>query len=112
MVQLYYSLQLEAEDKYAPELEGATFDGTVGDGNDDTVVITFSEDLYVASVQESDFTVEGYTIKGIEVNGDTVTLTVKDSTTGTATPKVTLVGEVEDTLRNVAKGPKEVTITE
>ncbi|MEL4024056.1 S-layer homology domain-containing protein [Lysinibacillus endophyticus] len=102
----------EAEDKYAPELEGATFDGTVGDGNDDTVVITFSEDLYVASVQESDFTVEGYTIKGIEVNGDTVTLTVKDSTTGTATPKVTLVGEVEDTLRNVAKGPKEVTITE
>ncbi|MEL3960202.1 S-layer homology domain-containing protein [Lysinibacillus endophyticus] len=102
----------EAEDKYAPELEGATFDGTVGDGNDDTVVITFSEDLYVASVQESDFTVEGYTIKGIEVDGETVTLTVKDSTTGTATPKVTLVGEVEDTLRNVAKGPKEVTITE
>ncbi|RKQ13889.1 S-layer homology domain-containing protein [Ureibacillus endophyticus] len=102
----------EAEDKYAPELTGATFDGIVGDGNDDTVVITFSEDLYVASVQESDFTVEGYTIKGIEVDGETVTLTVKDSTTGTATPKVTLVGEVEDTLRNVAKGPKEVTVAE
>ncbi|RHW39962.1 hypothetical protein D1B33_03705 [Lysinibacillus yapensis] len=100
-----------ADDKYAPMLESATFAGTVGDKNDDTVTITFSEDLYVASVQESDFTVEGYTIKSIATKDDTVTLTVADNTAGTTTPKVTLVGEVEDSERNATKGTKEVTAT-
>jgi trimeric autotransporter adhesin len=64
--------------------------------------VRFSENLYVASVQETDFTVEGYTVTGVSVSGDTVTLTVTEKTTIdlNATPKVTLVGTVEDLARN------------
>ncbi|MDX1774905.1 Ig-like domain-containing protein, partial [Oceanihabitans sediminis] len=100
-----------ADDKYSASMDSADFTGTLGDDiNNESVVITFSEDLYVASVQETDFQVEGYVINGVSVLNNTVTLSLKDAAIGTSvTPKVKLVGEVQDLPRNTTKGPLEVT---
>ncbi|MBP0725143.1 hypothetical protein J5Y03_08045 [Bacillus sp. RG28] len=92
-------------DKFAPVATSATASDLGGAANQvDTFTVQFSENLYVASVQDSDFTVDGYEVTGVSVNGSTVTLTVKEKTTNdlTATPKVTLVGTVEDNGRNVS----------
>lgn len=63
-------------------------------------------------LQESDFTIEGYEVTGVSsVSGNTVTLTVKEKTTNdlAATPKVTLVGTVEDAARNARTGQDALT---
>lgn len=84
---------------------------TIKDGNDngflDTVTLTFTETLYTQSVQDADFTVEGYTIKSVNTSTpNTVIITLNERTTSdlTATPTVTVVGQIEDVKRNVA-GP-------
>ena len=104
---------IEAIDKYAPNMASAVFSGTVGDSLADSVTITFSESLYVASVQESDFQVEGYDITAVSVStsDNAVTLTLKDNASAKSTPKVKLVGQVEDSVRNVTKTNPEVTAT-
>jgi trimeric autotransporter adhesin len=95
-----------AGDKYAPlATEAKALDVKDGASNGfvDAIQVTFSEGLYVPSVQEADFTVEGYEVTAVSTVGNVVTLTVKEKsiTDVTATPKVTLVGSVEDTKRNV-----------
>ncbi|ANB55693.1 bacterial Ig-like domain protein [Anoxybacillus sp. B7M1] len=90
-------------DKFAPEMTAVVAKETDGDNFVDTFEVTFSENLYVPSVNDSDFTVEGYTVKEVSVNGSVVTIKVEEKTTNdlAATPKVALVGPVEDTARNV-----------
>jgi trimeric autotransporter adhesin len=89
-------------DKYAPEMTAVVAKETDGDNFVDTFEVTFSENLYVPSVNDSDFTVEGYTVKSVSVNNNVVTITVEEKTTNdlAATPKVALVGPVEDVARN------------
>lgn len=101
-----------AADKYAPMATVATAIDSDADTFVDRFTVQFSEALYVASVQDSDFTIEGYEVTGVSsVSGNTVTLTVKEKTTNdlAATPKVTLVGTVEDTARNARKGQDALT---
>ncbi|WP_110112569.1 S-layer homology domain-containing protein [Bacillus sp. CGMCC 1.16541] len=100
-----------AADKYAPMATVATAIDNDGDTFVDRFTVQFSEALYVASVQDGDFTIEGYEITGVSVSGDTVTLTVKEKTTNdlAATPKVTLVGTVEDAARNARTGQDALT---
>ena len=86
------------KDYVAPTASTPTATDSNGNGKLDTITINYSEPLYVASVQEADYTVEGYEITGLNVSSSTVTLTVKELggyDTG-ATPKVTLVGAISD----------------
>ncbi len=102
----------DVSDKIAPEIESAATADTVDDdgnpgANDkvDRIVVVFSEDMYMPSINDSDFTVEGYEITGIEyVDNHTINIVVKekDASDRTANPKVTVVGEVEDSARNKA----------
>ncbi|MBM7690749.1 hypothetical protein JOC77_000152 [Peribacillus deserti] len=100
-------------DKYAPTLVGATIADTtaVPNAKYDTVTLTFSEAMYVASVQESDFTVEGYEVTGVSTSGSTVTLTVKENDANLAKPTVKVVGEVQDSARNATKSTQEFVVT-
>ena len=90
------------DDKYAPLATAAQALDTDANGHVDAFVVSYSEGLYVPSVSDSDFTIEGYEIKSVSVVGNTVTLNVKekDSSDLTVTPKVTQVGSVEDLARN------------
>ncbi|MCM3574423.1 S-layer homology domain-containing protein [Mesobacillus subterraneus] len=92
-----------AGDKYAPVATEARAYDSDADTHVDRFVVTFSENLYVPSVQDSDFTIEGYEVTSVTVSGAAVTLNVKEKDVNdlAATPKVTLVGQVEDTARNV-----------
>ncbi|MCG6170948.1 S-layer homology domain-containing protein [Anoxybacillus sp. LAT_35] len=103
-------------DYVAPTMGTVATGDLNSNGKIDQVTVTFSESLYVASVQESDFTVEGYEITGVSVSGGTVTLTVKEkSTVDTGvTPKVTLVGSVSDNTaqRNSVGNLAAVTATD
>lgn len=105
-------------DYVAPTMGTVATGDLNGNGKIDQVTVTFSESLYVASVQESDFTVEGYEITGVSVSGGgtTVTLTVKEkSTVDTGvTPKVTLAGSVSDNTaqRNSVGNLSAVTATD
>lgn len=100
-------------DKFAPEMTAVVAKETDGDNFVDTFEVTFSENLYVPSVNDSDFSIEGYTVKSVTVNGNVVTITVDEKTTNdlAATPKVTLVGPVEDTARNVKASQDGITAT-
>lgn len=94
----------------------ATVDGDT-DGKIDRVDVTFTEALYVASVADADFTVEGYEVLGVAVSGgNVVEITVKElsSIDSAATPKVTLVGAVSDNTnqRNSAGPIAAVTATD
>lgn len=97
-----------AEDKIGPNwLKAETVD-TNNNGKIDQFKLTFSEALYVASVQDSDFRIEGYTIAGVETKGEVVTIKVTelDIDDSEATPTVAVIGSVEDLKRN-ASGPFE-----
>ncbi|GAB6006821.1 hypothetical protein JCM12214_27210 [Geobacillus vulcani] len=100
-------------DKYAPEMTAAVAKDLDGDNFVDTFEVTFSENLYVPSVNDSDFSIEGYTVKSVSVNGNVVTITVQEKTTNdlAATPKVALVGPVEDAARNVKASQDGITAT-
>ncbi|ADI28123.1 immunoglobulin-like domain-containing protein [Geobacillus sp. C56-T3] len=100
-------------DKYAPEMTAAVAKDLDGDNFVDTFEVTFSENLYVPSVNDSDFLIEGYTVKSVSVNGNVVTITVQEKTTNdlAATPKVALVGPVEDAARNVKASQDGITAT-
>ncbi|WMJ16473.1 Ig-like domain-containing protein [Geobacillus proteiniphilus] len=100
-------------DKYAPEMTVAVAKDLDGDNFVDTFEVTFSENLYVPSVNDSDFSIEGYTVKSVSVNGNVVTITVQEKTTNdlAATPKVALVGPVEDAARNVKASQDGITAT-
>ena len=102
-------------DKVAPSiLSVVTKDTGTANNKIDAIEITYSENLYVASVSDADYTVEGYEITGVVVSGDKVTLTVKEKDTSDpdATPKVTQVGQVEDALRNVLSAQSAITSTD
>nr|WP_253901715.1 Ig-like domain-containing protein [Brevibacillus sp. HB1.3] len=97
-----------ADDKIGPNwLKAETVD-TNNNGKIDQFKLTFSEALYVASVQDSDFKIEGYTIAGVATNGEVVTIKVTelDIDDSEATPTVAVIGSVEDLKRN-ASGPFE-----
>ncbi len=103
-----------AADKYAPKILTVVAANKDGDATKlGTLTVTFTEALYAPSVQDTDFTLsDGFEVKEITVAGAVVTITVKDKdNTGTATPKVTLSGSVEDTLRNAASAQDAVTST-
>ncbi len=77
--------------------------------------IQYSENLYVPSVQDTDYTVAGYTVGSVEVNGDTVTIYVNDVDAsklpvGTEV-KVKQVGEIQDSslAKNVLGAQNEWT---
>ena len=101
-------------DKVAPSILSVVTKDTGANNKIDAIEITYSENLYVASVSDADYTVEGYEITGVVVNGDKVTLTVKekDVVDSDATPKVTQVGQVEDSLRNVLSAQSAITSTD
>jgi len=102
-------------DKVAAEIKTVVTKET-GTANQklDTIEITYSEALYVASVSDADYTVEGYEIKNVVVNGTIVTITVKelDYSDMNATPKVTQTGDVQDLLRNTLGAQEAVTSTD
>jgi trimeric autotransporter adhesin len=102
--------ETKATDKFGPVATAAT---TVSaDGTISQITVKYSEALYAPSVQDADFTVEGYDVTGVNVVGDTVTIDVKAKATGTAsaTPKVSQVGAIEDAQRNVI-ATQEITVT-
>ena len=105
-------------DKVAPAINTAA--GSVvtvdadADGKIDAVNVTYSENLYVASVSDEDYTVEGYEVTGVSVAGNVVTISVKEKDTAdytTATPKVTQVGSVQDVNRNELGAQSAITAT-
>lgn len=61
--------------------------------------VIFTENLYVPSVQDTDFTVSGTTVVSVSVAGNIVTIDVVDVTNVATT--VTLVAPIEDAVRNV-----------
>lgn len=94
---------LKANDKYAPEIAAAQFNYGDLATDKDTVELTFSEELYAPSVQDTDFAVAGRVIESIKVNaGNTVTLTLKaDGTASSTKPaSVSIVNTIEDAARN------------
>lgn len=105
-----------ALDKIGVNAFTAVTKDTGSNGKIDAVVLTFKEALYVASVSDADFTVAGYEVKGVALSGadKVVTLTLKelDDADTNATPKVTLVGSIEDVARNVNATISAVTSTD
>lgn len=101
-------------DKVAPAISTVVTKDNNGNGKLDSIVITYSEALYVASVSDADYTVEGYDITSVVVAGNVVTITVdeKDINDSNATPKVTQVGEIQDTLKNVSGAQEAITATD
>jgi trimeric autotransporter adhesin len=97
-----------AVDKYGPVATAATTVTT--DGAVSQIKVKYSENLYAPSVQDADYTVDGYDVTGVNVTGDTVTISVKPKAGATATPKVTQVGPIEDVNRNVVSS-QEITAT-
>lgn len=105
-----------ASDYAAPKIvSNTTKDVNLVNGKIDTIDVLFSEDLYPGSVQESDFTVEGYTVTGVSVAGSPSTVSIsvmeKGSSDTGATPKVTLVGEVEDNVTVTVDQPTRNKLT-
>ncbi len=90
------------KDYAAPTISSIVTKDNDNNGKIDRIVVTFSEDLYIASVQESDFSVTGYNVKGLVVTGNVVTLTVEEQPflDVDAKPSVALVGEVNDNSAN------------
>jgi len=79
-----------------------------------TITITYSEDLYAASIQEADYTVTGYEIDGVALTTPTtVVITVKDvdyaSYSATDGVKVKQVGEIQDSVKNILGAQDEWT---
>jgi methionine-rich copper-binding protein CopC len=92
------------EDGVIAKIDSVETGDSNGNGQIDTLVVKFSEAVKAASVQATDFSVAGYTVKEVlSVGADgKVTLSLLESgspDTG-VTPKVTLVGEVEDLKGN------------
>ena len=81
-------------DKAAPVLESA--DVTTGGSPTriETITLNYSENLYAASVSDSDYVVTGYSISAVNVNNHQVILTVTGGTGTTTT--VTQVGSIQD----------------
>lgn len=113
---------ISAIDKCAPTyttVVGITTGSTMGllNGLDTTgmaIVIDYSEVIYGSSVQESDFTVSGYTVAGLSVSSDLVILYVNESdasklpVSGTDI-KIKQVGEITDWAKNVLGAQDEWT---
>ncbi len=108
-----------AVDKYAPAMKSTSLTTKAGKKSGTqvaTVTITYSEALYAASVQESDFTVAGYEIDSVSVSADRtqVVITVKDvdyaSYSSTDGVKVKQVGEIQDAVKNVSGAQDEWTV--
>ncbi|KZZ85057.1 Ig-like domain-containing protein [Bacillus sp. SJS] len=92
----------DVKDKFAPSITNAVFTDDATAANDDALVLTFSENLYAASVQESDFTVAGRSVKAVQVTNNTVTLTLSSDSSNTSVlpATVAVVGSIEDLARN------------
>lgn len=106
---------LEASDKFAPEISTAVFTNGTLATDKDSLVLTFSESLYAPSVQDSDFTVAGRVVEEITVDGaaGTVTLLLKadDSTTSVKPASVSIVNVIEDAARNAKSSQVFTTVT-
>ncbi|WP_411682657.1 beta strand repeat-containing protein, partial [Clostridium thailandense] len=88
----------QVKDYIKPEVTSIATNDTDHNGKIDEIDVTFSENIYSGSVQDSDFTVEGYTIQSTSVAGNVVKLAVKEGANPdtAVTPKVTQVGTVQD----------------
>ncbi len=101
-------------DKVAAEIDTIT---AVKDSKDRITEITvkYTENIYVASVTDSDFKVDNREIDSVTVSGNTVVikLITNNNTAADAESnvKVTQVGEVEDLLRNVTKAQQAKAIS-
>ncbi len=95
-----------AKDKVAAAIDTVTAEKDE-DNRITKITVTYTEELYVASVTDSDFKVDNREIESVSVSGNKVIikLVTKTGTTPDADSnvKVTQVGEVEDLLRNVTK---------
>jgi hypothetical protein len=104
-------------DKFGPTALTAAAMNSINNAFVDQIVLTYSEPLYAASVQDSDFTVAGYQVTGVQVGtgsaANTVTLSVKEHTVNdlSATPSVTQVGAVEDLVRNATATSSAIVAT-
>ena len=64
--------------------------------------------MYYPSITDADFEVEGYEIESIDYQGtDAVIIKLKEKDGGASDPKVKVVGEIEDSVRNKATGLEE-----
>ncbi len=90
----------QVKDYIKPEVTAITTKDLDTNGKINAIDVTFSENIYAGSVQDSDFTVDGYTILSSSVTGGgtTVRLTLKEGANPdtSVTPKVTQVGTVQD----------------
>ncbi|MGI6450106.1 MAG: cell wall-binding repeat-containing protein [Desulfitobacteriia bacterium] len=80
-----------------------------GDGQIDGILITYSENINTPSVAASDYQVEGYVVKDVQVSGKTVLVRIQESgaVDKDNTPKVTQVGEVaDDSAQHNVLGPQ------
>lgn len=109
-------LKANITDNVAPAVVSTETGDADADGHLDKVVVTYSEALYIASVADADYTVEGYEVTGVTVAGAVVTIAIKElaSFDTAATPKVTLVGAVSDNsaARNSLGNQAAVTSTD
>ena len=90
-------------DKVAPAIKSAATVDSNTNTKIDAVKVTYSENLYVASVSDDDYTVEGYEVTGVSVADNVVTISVKEKDSAdfaAATLKVTQVGSVKDANKN------------
>jgi putative cell wall-binding protein len=78
-------------------------------GRIDGILITYSEQLNTPSVTASDYQVEGYVVKSVRVQGNTVLVRVDEiGVDSDANPKITQVGEVaDDSPRHFILGPQD-----
>ncbi len=84
----------------------------VADANPDDIVIVFSENLDEDSVPAtSAFSATGKTISGVDVSGDTVTVTVNSAYANGNTITVSYVPPVSDPLQSDATGRTVVAFT-
>ena len=108
------ALGIAVTDKYAPAKTAIAYttQAALTTGTSlATVKISYSENLYVPSVQDSDYTVTGYEVTSVSVVDNVVTLTIKNVNNGSISAvigspatnteiKVKQVGEVQDAARN------------
>ncbi|KFM20800.1 hemagglutinin-hemolysin-like protein [Marine Group I thaumarchaeote SCGC RSA3] len=70
--------------------------------SDTTIDVTFSTNLDSSSVATSDFTISGFSVTGVSVNNNVVTLTISPALSASATPTIQLTGSVSDSSGNTS----------
>jgi hypothetical protein len=95
--------ELTIADNAAPYLVSAATGDVDGDGELDRLIVTFSEELYAPSVQETDFEVDGYAVGSVlTVSGKDVILILDEKGTldTGAKPDVKVIDDILDNSSN------------